>query len=474
VRTVLLTGASGFIGRHLLRHLAERYRVITLGRQGLDGFEHIAFDLRKTRRLPVAEIPPGAILVHAAAEVRRSQGDDTDPARFHRINVEGTERLLRAITPCAVSYVLYLSTTDVSEPSTAYAQSKLAAEDLVRQFCRGAGIARLGSIYGPGEDAFGKLVPAAIRAAVAQQSVTAYGNARIDLLFVDDAARALVTMVSHRAAGLFDVVSGEPVRVMHVIETINSLAGNPAPVKRVDAATCDRVFAPSALTAFGWKPSTPLPVGLRREIAAVRKRLPLVAIDLDGTLLDHWQRMYGLYRAYLTARGLRPLSFAAYRQQKRAGKSEAEIAGTLPGYLEWKRARIEEWQWLSSDTLHVHGQALLQQLAPRAHLVLVTSRQRPRLVRRQLRALGILDCFTRIICVPGEDPEAKTAAFRKLQPLWYIGDTEADIAAARRAGVRPAVVPWGLRSVAFLKTLRRGGGSLHVIDHQHLPLDGVR
>jgi nucleoside-diphosphate-sugar epimerase/phosphoglycolate phosphatase-like HAD superfamily hydrolase len=454
--------------------LLRRYRVITLGRRPVEGVPHIRFDLAKTRRLPVSQVPENAVLVHAAALMRRSPKDDAAEERFHRINVEGTKRLLQAVRGRPPAYILYVSTTDVYadsetpiaessrvEPMTPYAQSKLAAESAVLEFAPDAGIARLGSIYGPGEEEFEKLVPVAIRRAVLGQPVFVSGNCLRDLLFVEDAARAIETMVAQRAGGIFNIVSGKAVGILDVAKTINSLARNPAGFCNHEPRLGrDRVFARSALEALGWSPSTLLSIGLKREIAAVRRKFPLIAIDLDGTLLDHWPRMYALYREYLEARGLAPLPFSAYRKQKRAGKSEAAIAAaTLPTedvarYLSWKRARIEEWNLLSTDTPDQQEPGFFGQLFQSARVVLITGRQRPRLTRRQLRDLSLLRVFTSVVCVAGEGPDAKAGALRRLKPQWYIGDTEDDIAAARLAGVRVAAVAWGLRSAAFLREHR--------------------
>jgi nucleoside-diphosphate-sugar epimerase/phosphoglycolate phosphatase-like HAD superfamily hydrolase len=471
VPVILLTGATGFIGSHFLRLASRRYRVITLGRRPVEGFEHIAFDLGKTKRLPSAEIPPDAIVVHVGAKMRQSADDDREPAPFDRINFEGTERLLRALEPHSPSYILYVSTADVyapadepiSElsplgPTSPYGESKLAAENIARRY--GAAIARLGNIYGPGEEAFEKFVPVSIRRAVARQTVRVSGNPLRDYLFVEDAARALLTMVSRRAPGVFNIVSGKPVNIVQVAHTINSLARNRGFSHHEPPHGVDRVFAPSALESLGWRPRVPLATGLWREIAEVRSHFRLIAIDLDGTLLDHWPRMYALYRDYLLARGLTPLSFDAYKAAKRNGKSESDIAGRslrkqdIAAYLDWKRARIETWPMLETDVPSEHGGALFLQLAQRFHLALLTSRRRPRLARRQVAAYRFLNPLTRIVCVPGDTPAAKAAALRSLAPDWYIADTEIDIAAARLAGIPVAAVAWGLRSPAFLRRHR--------------------
>jgi nucleoside-diphosphate-sugar epimerase/beta-phosphoglucomutase-like phosphatase (HAD superfamily) len=484
-QTVLLTGASGFIGSHLLRLFLRSYNVVTIGRTPVPGVSHIQFDLARSAGQPIAsQIPAGAILVHAGAAVRRSANDDLNPGQFGRVNVEGTRRLLDALAKRQPSHIVFISTADVYSPSadmisetspegpqTPYAESKLQTEHLVQSFGVDHGtvtsVLRLGSIYGPGEEAFGKLVPTAIRAALARQPITVIGtgSARRDLLFVGDAVRAVGTVVRLKCPGKFNAVSGVAVSVIDIVNWITSLTKNAAGLRFVPSSgqQADRTFLRSRLEDLGWSPRVSLQVGLKREIAAAQNAKPLLAIDLDGTLLDHWQRMYQPYRAYFSVRGLPVLSIGAYKKAKRSGASEEDTAAKSLGkdevqaYLSWKRKRIEGWSLLSTDRLSEAAHEFLRTLNARFRVALVTGRHQPRLLRRQLELLSILGNFEEVVAVSDSDPLAgKAEALRQLQErakneLWYIADTGLDIVAARRAGVHVAAVCWGLRCDAVLR-----------------------
>jgi nucleoside-diphosphate-sugar epimerase/beta-phosphoglucomutase-like phosphatase (HAD superfamily) len=482
-QTILLTGAGGFIGSHLLRFLLRSYNVITMGRTPLPGVSHIQFNLARSTGQHVAnQVPEGAILVHAGAAVRRSVEDDLSPGRFWRVNVEGTKRLLDALAKRPPSHIVFISSADVYAPSAAmlsetsregpqtpYAESKLQAEHVVRSFGIDhdivTSVLRLGNVYGPGEGAFGKLVPTAIRSALARQPITVVGtgSARRDLLFVGDAVRAVGTLVRRRCPGTFNAVSGVTVSVIDIVNLITALTTNATGLRFVPSSgeQSDRMFLRSRLEDLGWSPRVSLPVGLKQEIAAARDAKPLLAIDLDGTLLDHWQRMYQPYREYLAARSGQILSLGAYKKAKRAGASEEDIAAKslskdeVQAYLSWKRQRIEHWSLLSTDRLSEATREFLQTLNARFRVVLVTGRHRTKLLRRQLESLSIFGNFEEVVAV--SDPLAgKAQALRQLQQkanteLWYVADTEQDIEAARRAGVRIAAVCWGLRCDAVLR-----------------------
>lgn len=170
--TVLVTGATGFLGGHLCAALLAR-----------------GVAVRGLVRGAGARLPPGAVpvqarglddvaglsaavrgvqgVVHLAAHVHRpaAGGDD---AAFHRVNVEGTRTLLReAITAGVRDFVFASSVKAVGErseapwdestpavPLDAYGRTKLEAEAIVRSLAEEQGlhapILRLPLVYGPG------------------------------------------------------------------------------------------------------------------------------------------------------------------------------------------------------------------------------------------------------------------------------------------------------------------------------------
>ena len=101
---VLVTGATGTVGRFLLPALAGAgHRATTLGRSG---------DIRWTLDDP-ADLPPADALVHLAlahAPGRYRGGEGDDPARFRRLNLDGTRRLFDA---AGAARIVFLSSRAV-------------------------------------------------------------------------------------------------------------------------------------------------------------------------------------------------------------------------------------------------------------------------------------------------------------------------------------------------------------------------
>ena len=167
----LVTGASGFIGGHLVERLVrDGHAVRGLVRGGSDtsllrrlGAELVVGDLGDPASLAAAVRGCGAV-VHCGAVV----SDWGLPEEIRRINVDGTRNLMEAAGPEAVDRFVHLSSTDVygypgdraveetrrpARFANWYAQTKLMAEDEVRAAGAAHGldtvILRPATVYGP-------------------------------------------------------------------------------------------------------------------------------------------------------------------------------------------------------------------------------------------------------------------------------------------------------------------------------------
>ncbi|HEY1340365.1 MAG TPA: hopanoid-associated sugar epimerase [Bryobacteraceae bacterium] len=155
MKPALVTGASGFLGWHVARVLAQRgYHVRALVRQGsrvrdLD-VETVTGDLREPGSLARAAAGCGVVF-HVAADYRLWA---KDPSELYRSNVNGTRNLLQAARDTGVERVVYTSTvgcigvpqgaigdetTPVSFEDMAgdYKRSKFLAEQVALEFARG-------------------------------------------------------------------------------------------------------------------------------------------------------------------------------------------------------------------------------------------------------------------------------------------------------------------------------------------------
>lgn len=167
--TIAVTGAVGWIGREICGWLRQRGAdVRQLDR--IREIDRVGFlDLMAEQEDPSwgAALRGCAAVVHCAGHVHRPVENDEERSLFNAINVEGTRKLLVTAKAAGIRRFVFVSTSafydwsarkPVAEggrlkPTTAYALSKLEAENLVRGSDLDWRIARLGTVFGMGDRA---------------------------------------------------------------------------------------------------------------------------------------------------------------------------------------------------------------------------------------------------------------------------------------------------------------------------------
>jgi len=207
--TAALTGATGFLGRRLLRTLTARgWRVRALARRPADaealageGFEVVIGDLADTAALE--RLTDGASLtIHCAGLIKAR-----DRAAFFEVNRDGAARLAEV----APERLVLVSSLAARAPELSdYAASKRAGEEVSRQ-AAGARLAvvRPPVIYGPGDRETLQLFRLAQRSPLAP--IPASPGARLALAHADDVAAAIID-VAERAelSGVYAVGGDRP------------------------------------------------------------------------------------------------------------------------------------------------------------------------------------------------------------------------------------------------------------------------
>jgi len=214
----LVTGAAGFVGRHLAARLAKSgVRLRAALRPGEDpgflrelGAEVVRADLRDPESLPPLFEGPVSRVFHLAAICNLS----TPYAVLHPTNVEGVERITRLALEAGVQCLVHMSSTAVYGPPRGrpfledaprtprddYGRSKLAGEEIVwRRIEEGlrAVIVRPCTVYGPGcTDGAGKAFsrPTSIAA------IPGSGRQRLSNVRVEDAAAASIHLSEREGA----------------------------------------------------------------------------------------------------------------------------------------------------------------------------------------------------------------------------------------------------------------------------------
>ncbi|WP_300339323.1 NAD-dependent epimerase/dehydratase family protein [Accumulibacter sp.] len=302
---VAITGARGFIGSHLLRHLkASGHEVVALGRA--PGSKELqAFDGDTGRgcsqvHCPLEELVAGVdVIMHLAG--RSSLDRSVNPRMgsqgtssltdYLDSNVVLTERLLRAAVASRTRRFVFASSRMVypswiaearteemnHRPDSAYGLSKSIAEDLVRMYSddeRLVGVSlRLSQVIGPGDGGRGVL-PRFIESARAGVLPTVHGQGRAVRDFVDvrDVARAfeLVAEVPLRSQ-VMNIGGERGYSVRELAEVVAGEGGlDPSQIGMVstDNEDCSTFTLDSsrAKQAVGWTPDWSLLRSIRERL----------------------------------------------------------------------------------------------------------------------------------------------------------------------------------------------------------------
>jgi dTDP-glucose 4,6-dehydratase len=324
-KTVLVTGAGGFIGSHLVEALLHAgYAVRALVHYNSRGSWGHLDSLNAELRARL-EVRPGDVsdpyqmqtivagcdtVYHLAALIGIPYSYQA-PASYVATNVSGTLNILEAARSAGVRRVIVTSTSEVYgtaryapideehplQAQSPYAASKIAADKLAESFYRSFGlpvvVLRPFNTYGPRQSARA-VIPTVLSQALSGAPEIVLGNLepRRDLTFVEDTARAFV--LAGQAQGIEGQVihfgQGSAISVRELAERCLAAAGSRARIvsssererpegSEVELLLCNPAKARSLL---GWTPQIPLDEGLRRVTVYMRQNLQLFRPERYG------------------------------------------------------------------------------------------------------------------------------------------------------------------------------------------------
>ncbi len=193
---IAITGATGFIGTHLVAHLLATGCALQLltrtPRPAQPNVTWIDGDLSDEAATALL-VADSDMLIHLAGTVRGASRSD-----FDAVNVVGTRHVARAAAQAGVSRVLAVSTLAAREPGLShYAASKHDGEGVMRQFCDDATVLRPAAVYGPGDRELTPLFDL-MRRGIAPMPAH---RGRVSLIFATDVVEAIAAWVRSDARG---------------------------------------------------------------------------------------------------------------------------------------------------------------------------------------------------------------------------------------------------------------------------------
>ncbi|MHA6963340.1 NAD-dependent epimerase/dehydratase family protein [Zobellella denitrificans] len=286
---VLLTGATGFIGRHLLEALQQRgIDTLTLGRHRPSGTgDFIQADLLRDNLSLLLKGCEASHLLHLAWY--------TEPGQFWHSPLNNdwqraSQRLAQAFIAQGGQHLVAAGSCaeyDWSQghcqedetplhPASLYGHAKNTTRQTYEELCRRYQVrfawGRVFFPYGPGEPA-GKLLPSVHHALLGRQPAFAINTqACRDYIHVSDVAGAFLTLLTSQAQGAYNIASGQPVRLAELIERMAAaLNRDPGPLLSLSVSRPGEApllsGAINKLTRLGWHCHTSLTQGLHTLIA---------------------------------------------------------------------------------------------------------------------------------------------------------------------------------------------------------------
>jgi UDP-glucose 4-epimerase len=313
VRTIVVTGASGFVGRRLVKEAARRnwsVRALVRGAPPREAPENVVFAQWDALApdAPVNLLAGADAVCHLAAFIPPDFADPAAAEACLRVNALGVLKLLEASSKAGVRRVVHFSSGNAYAPggpsptedhpqrpawrAPYYLMSKVCGEVFAEHWCRSRRLPictlRLASVYGPEMDDRG-LLPTLARRLLRGDPVQLRDGGRhtADFVHVEDVVAAALAAVESETTGPFNIGSGEATTAAALAETLVSLVG-----------------APASLVHFEAAPPEPAPLGFAApDIARARALLAYRARPLRAGLRDYLEWLSSPDRARATTPG---------------------------------------------------------------------------------------------------------------------------------------------------------------------------
>jgi len=296
---ILLTGATGFLGRHCLQVLSAQgdevhavsSKVPAETASGAEWHEADLLDPRQAVEL-IASVRPTHLLHLAWYVVPGKYWNSLENFRWVQASltlleafyVNGGQRIVMAGTCAEYDWKYGYCSEQITpvSPSTMYGVCKNSLQKMLTAFSRETGLSsawgRIFYLYGPHEHS-DRLVPSVIRSVEQGKRVPCtHGNQVRDFLYVKDVADAFVTLLGSQVTGPVNIASGRPVFLKDVIYKIARRMGRddlielgaiPTPANDPNFLVAD---VKRLSDEVGWQPQYDLNSGLENTLSWWREQ----------------------------------------------------------------------------------------------------------------------------------------------------------------------------------------------------------
>jgi len=291
---ILITGGTGFIGKHLINRLSGLQHQLFIV-DNLSASQKVSLpgncrffkaDIANQQLSAVFKTVKPDIVYHLAADNRVT----SPPSSTLKSNVIGTYNVLRLSDKAGIKQFIFTSSAAVygeskklpikethpKKPISAYGLSKLTGELYCQQFSSSfpATIFRFANVYGPGQNSSseGGVVAIFIDRFLHCQKPIIFGNGQQtrDFVFVSDVVDALVLAIKYPQTATINIGSEQQISILQLLKTVAQLTHKPVqfisrPARPVEIDK-SLFSAQKAKKLLHWQAKTELQTGLKQTI----------------------------------------------------------------------------------------------------------------------------------------------------------------------------------------------------------------
>lgn len=287
---ILVTGASGFIGKHLINRLSNILgpdRILALSSKSVTNCRYLnslqfTFDVHYFIEHEYVDIDT---IIHLGAFTPKS-GNDSNSYMECNSNIINTQNLLRCEMPNLKKFI-FISTLDVysnegskisenssTDPISLYGHSKLYCERMIEAWANDKNIIfqvlRLGHVYGPGEELYQKIIPTSMKTLLENKNLKQYGEGQDQrsFIFIDDVVTSIINSLELPSfVGPINIVGSQNISINKLLNKMVLISGRDVQIEKVawDGGRRDLIFDNSKLKKFLLSKETSLDEGLQKE-----------------------------------------------------------------------------------------------------------------------------------------------------------------------------------------------------------------
>lgn len=293
---ILVTGGSGFLGKHLCKALLEAgHTVLNIDTRPCTVCETVEMDVLDQEKLLPLMKGKDAVF-HLASYIEAGESVE-NPKKYLENNIMGTLAVLEAMRLSGVKTFIFSSSAaiygepirtpivedDRTLPISPYGMTKLAMEGLLSSYVYNHGFTgvalRYFNLYGPGEDHIPEThaIPRFIDQIRRGEEVTVWGDGsnRRDYVYIEDIVKAhLLSLDLPQGYHYMNLSGKNAVAVIDVIRMLEEILGKSANIKFYPPRLGDPIelFADGtkAKNILHWEAQTDLRVGLENTVTSMQ------------------------------------------------------------------------------------------------------------------------------------------------------------------------------------------------------------